>query len=150
MTRKNKGCLSFPGQNADFSCAFEKKLYTKNMTHTCDALVVSCIDFRFQKYIRDWLDKNFSDKTFDYVGFAGGVKQLDTILEQLAISVRLHGIHEVILMNHEACGAYGAESTPENHAKDLRKAKGVIHEKYPQLHIEAFYLHLDGTFEEIA
>lgn len=46
------------------------------MAHHCDALVVSCIDFRFQKYIRNWLDTNLADKTFDYVGFAGGVKNL--------------------------------------------------------------------------
>ncbi len=119
------------------------------MAHSCDALVVSCIDFRFQKYIREWLDKNLTDKTFDYVGFAGGVKNLNTILEQLAISVRLHNIKQVILINHEECGAYGTESTPENHARDLKKAKEIISGKYPQLHIYTYYLHLDGEFEEI-
>lgn len=119
------------------------------MAHTCDALVVSCIDFRFQKYIRDWLDTNLAGKTFDYVGFAGGVKNLPTILEQLAISVRLHSIKQVILMNHEACGAYGSESTPENHARDLRKAKETILKIYPDLQVATYYLHLDGTFEEM-
>ncbi len=119
------------------------------MAHTCDALVVSCIDFRFQKYIRNWLDTNMADKTFDYVGFAGCVKDLDTILKQIDISVRLHTINEVILMNHEECGAYGIESTPENHARDLKKAKDIISQKYPHLQIRIFYLHLDGQFEEI-
>lgn len=119
------------------------------MAHTCDALIVSCIDFRFQKYIRNWLDTNLKDKTFDYVGYAGGSKDIATIMQQLDISVRLHDIKQVVLMNHEECGAYGAESTPENHARDLRKAKEVILEKYPHLEVSLYYLHLDGTFEAI-
>ena len=119
------------------------------MAHHCDALVVSCIDFRFQKYIRTFLDKNLADKTFDYVGFAGGSKDIDTIMGQLKISVDLHTINQVVLMNHEECGAYGAESTPERHAKDLKHAREIILAKYPQLTIQTYYLHLDGTFEEI-
>lgn len=120
------------------------------MAHTADAFVLSCIDFRFQKYIREWLNTNLDGKTYDYVGFAGGVKDLDTIMNQLDISVRLHDIKQVVLMNHEECGGYGAESTPENHARDLKKAKEEILAKYPQLHVDPYYLHLDGTFEKIA
>lgn len=119
------------------------------MKHTADAFIASCIDFRFQKYIRDWLDKNYTNKTFDYVGFAGCVKDLETILKQLHISVKLHDIKEVVLMNHEQCGAYGEESTPENHARDLKEAKKAILALYPDLSVTLFYLHLDGKFEEI-
>jgi len=116
--------------------------------HTCDALVVTCIDFRFQKYIRDWTDSNLSGKTFDLVGFAGATKELETVLKQIEISVRLHHIKDIILIHHEECGAYGDQSTPENHKKDLEKAKAAIGEKYPDIHVRLFYLHLDGTFEE--
>lgn len=119
------------------------------MAHTCDALVVSCIDFRFQKYIRQWLDENFGDKTFDYVGYAGGTKELETFMKQLDISVRLHDIKHVVLMHHEECGAYGEASTPEKHAEDLMKARKIIHEKYPHLKIDLFYILLDGKFKEI-
>ncbi|KKQ01681.1 MAG: hypothetical protein US11_C0005G0037 [Candidatus Roizmanbacteria bacterium GW2011_GWA2_36_23] len=117
--------------------------------HISDALIVACIDFRFQKYIRKWLDKNFENKTYDYVGFAGASKDLKTIMMQLDISVRLHHIKEVVLIHHEDCGAYGKESIRERHAKDLLKAKTVINAIYPDLQIELFYLHLDGKFEEI-
>lgn len=120
------------------------------MAHICDALVVSCIDFRFQKFIRNWLDKNLADKTFDYVGFAGGSKDIDTIMKQLDISVRLHDIKQVVLMNHEECGAYGESSTPENHARDLKKAKKIIIAKYPKLLVDLYYLHLNGDFEKIS
>ena len=117
--------------------------------HTCDAIVVSCIDFRFQKYIRDWLDKNLVNQTFDYVGFAGGVKDLPTILNQINISVKLHDVKKIILMNHEECGAYGVESTPQRHSSDLLKAKNEILKLYPNLNVQLYYLHLNGTFEEI-
>lgn len=119
------------------------------MSHTCDALVVSCIDFRFQKYIRKWLDENLGDKTYDYVGYAGSSKDLKTVLKQLEISVKLHDIKQVILMHHEQCGAYGKSSTPENHAKDLLKARRAIKKLYPHLQVDLFYLLLDGKFEKV-
>lgn len=117
--------------------------------HISDALVVACIDFRFQKYIRKWLDKNFEHKTFDYVGFAGASKDLKTIMMQLDISVRLHHINQVVLIHHEDCGAYGKESTLDRHKKDLQKAKTVINAINPDLKVDLYYLHLDGKFEEI-
>ena len=119
------------------------------MTHICDAIVVCCIDFRFQKFIRHWTNKNLKDKLFDLVGFAGSTKDLDTVLKQIDISVRLHKIKEVILIHHQDCGAYGAESTAERHAKDLKKAKTKILKEYPNLQISLFYLHLDGVFEKV-
>ena len=117
--------------------------------HTCDAIVVCCIDFRFQKYIRNWTDKYLKDKTFDLVGFAGSTKNLETVLEQIGISVRLHEIKEVVLIHHEECGAYGAESTTERHAKDLRIAKSAIEKQYSTVVVELYYLLLDGTFKKI-
>ena len=118
-------------------------------THTCDAFVVACIDFRFQKFIKKWLEENFQDKTYDYVGFAGATKDLEIIKKQLDISVRLHHIKQVILIHHEDCGAYGTESTEERHAADLKKARQTINTLYPNLIVDLFYLHLDGGFETI-
>lgn len=117
--------------------------------HSCDAIIVCCIDFRFQKYIRNWTDENLTGKTFDLVGFAGGTKNLDIITEQIGISVRLHEIKEAILIHHEECGAYGTESTLERHREDSLKARNKLNELYPDLIIRPFYLHLDGTFETI-
>lgn len=117
--------------------------------HICDAFIVACIDFRFQKYLKKWLEKNMVNKTYDYVGFAGATKDLETIKKQLDISVRLHHIKEVVLIHHEDCGAYGVESTHDRHVTDLNKAKKTILEKYPNLKINLFYLQFDGEFEEI-
>ncbi|OGK13409.1 hypothetical protein A3A93_01945 [Candidatus Roizmanbacteria bacterium RIFCSPLOWO2_01_FULL_38_12] len=117
--------------------------------HQCDALVVCCIDFRFQKYIRDWTDKNLTGKNYDLIGFAGSTKDLDMVLKQIEISVKLHEIKQIVLIHHEDCGAYGVESMPERHAQDLKKAKQEINTKYPEVRVYLYYLHLDGRFEQI-
>lgn len=117
--------------------------------HICEALVVCCIDFRFQKFIRTWTDENLKDKTFDLVGFAGATKDLDTVMKQIRLSVKLHQIKEVILIHHEECGAYGDQSTPENHAADLKKAKVCVLKEFPGVSTRGFYLHLDGTFDQV-
>ena len=117
--------------------------------HICDASVVCCIDFRFQKYIHKWLDENMQNKTYDLVGFAGSTKSLDTVMNQIDISKRLHEIKEVVLIHHEDCGAYGVESTHDRHVTDLNKAKDVIKAKYSDIKISMYYLHLDGTFEKV-
>jgi len=119
------------------------------MDHKADNIIVTCIDFRLQEAINNWISQNFQPRTFDRVAFAGGVKNLDTILSQIDIAVRLHHIKKVVLINHEDCGAYGAESTLEKHTEDLKNASLKVKAKFPELEIETFYLHLDGTFEPI-
>jgi len=119
------------------------------MSHICDAIIVCCMDFRFQKYIRKWTDENLAGKFFDLVGFAGSTKNLDIILSQIEISVSLHKTREVILIHHEECGAYGTESTLEKHTTDLQKAEKAIQKKYPHLTIQLYYLCLDGSFQKI-
>jgi len=119
------------------------------MVHICDALVVVCIDFRFQEYIRRWTEENLPGKKFDLVGWAGSTKDLDTIMGQVDISARLHDISQVVLVHHEECGAYGTESTKERHSADLAKAKERIKQKYPALAVETYYMHLDGTMEKV-
>ncbi|OGE28746.1 hypothetical protein A2867_04675 [Candidatus Daviesbacteria bacterium RIFCSPHIGHO2_01_FULL_40_11] len=118
--------------------------------HSCAAIIVTCIDFRFQEYINNWIAKSFQPKTFDRVAFAGGVKSLDIILGQIEISHRLHHIKKVILINHEDCGAYGETGTPQRHAEDLKNAATSLKQQYPDIAVETYYLHLDGIFEQIS
>jgi hypothetical protein len=115
----------------------------------CDALIVNCIDFRLVRYIRNFTDTQLAGKTFDEVGFVGATKDWDTIMEEIAISERLHGPKQLVLINHEDCGAYGAEGTPARHAADLRRARVAVLARYPDLRVDLYYLHLDGTFEPV-
>lgn len=119
------------------------------MSHICDSMVICCIDFRFQKFIRDFTDKELKGKKYDLLGVAGVTKDLDASLVQIDISVRLHKIKQLVIIHHEECGAYGNESTPKRHEKDLKIARKAVLKKYPDLQVDLYYLHLDGEFEKI-
>ncbi|MBI2017891.1 hypothetical protein HYS92_02465 [Candidatus Daviesbacteria bacterium] len=119
------------------------------MNHQTEGIIVTCIDFRFQKTINKWISQHIRPKIFDRVALAGGVKNLEVILGQIDIAVKLHHIKKVILINHEDCGAYGKESSPQKHAEDLKNARAKVLGKYPNLEVEAYYLHLDGAFTHL-
>ena len=70
-------------------------------------------------------------------------------MEQIKISKRLHDIKEVILINHEDCGGYGQEGTHEKQSHDLIEATDKIKTEFPDLQVQTFYLHLNGTFEKL-
>jgi len=56
----------------------------------------------------------------------------------------------VCLINHEDCRAYGREGTYKRHKHDLMDSQFKIKALFPNLKVETFYLHLDGTFEAIS
>ena len=118
--------------------------------HHCQAIVIHCIDFRFQKALNEWLGRRFGPYDFDRVSLAGGVFDFYTILKQVEISDRLHKIQKVILINHEDCGAYGAAGNPERHAADLREAERKIEALFPHLDVEIYYMHLTGILEQLS
>src|SRR5689334_7215452 len=105
------------------------------MAHITNTIVVTCIDFRFQKFIEGWLVKNVGVKNYDRVAWAGGVADLFGILKQVDVSVRLHDIKKAVFINHEDCGAYGATGTAEKHKTDLLAARTKIHVLYPELDV---------------
>lgn len=133
------------------------------MFHTCDALVLACIDFRFHQLLSEPL-KSLGITSYDLKCDAGGVKYLisqdkaavrDWILENMAISKRLHGIKQVVLINHYDCGAYGGNAAwgsdaeqSSFQAEQLRKAKNLVAGKFPDLKIiTLFALFMEGRLE---
>src|SRR3989338_8086308 len=113
------------------------------MGHKCKGLILHCIDFRLGVTIKDYLDKQNLIGDIDIVSIAGGVKDLDYAMKQIEISERLHGISEIILMNHTDCGAYGGraafgsdEEEMEKHKVKLMAAKKKINECYPNITVK--------------
>lgn len=117
--------------------------------HTCQAILVSCMDFRLRKYLRNWASKKLDRGGFDRVAVAGGVKNFGFLVEQVGLSVKLHGIREAYLINHEDCGAYGAEGTFAKHKEDLLLARDILKQKFPYLKIVPLYLKLNGEFVKV-
>jgi carbonic anhydrase len=116
----------------------------------CDAIAVTCIDFRFQARLEQWLNQTLGSGNYDRVALAGGVQNWEVVLPQIELARRLHRILRVILINHEECGAYGADGTPERHAADLRQMRTRIVEKFPDLVVELYFARLYGTIERVS
>ena len=117
------------------------------MKYDTDSVVVHCIDFRFQHYLDPWLHENLGHFNYDRVSLAGGIFDFEYVLKQIKISEELHDIEQIILINHENCGAYGSEGTYARHKADLISARDRLKILYPDMEIELYYLHLDGEFE---
>lgn len=119
------------------------------MSHTCSALIIHCMDFRLGPHISSWLESQGLLGDCDIVGFAGAAKNFtdestrDNLLKHIELSVSLHSITKVILMNHTDCGAYGGRSAfasreeeDDAHKSALQEGERVISEKWPQLDVE--------------
>lgn len=121
---------------------------TKPVIH-CDALVVHCMDYRLQKFLQPWITVRFGYDNFDIISLGGSVHDYEMVLKYLQLAVQAHTINTVCLINHEDCRAYGREGTYKRHRHDLLDTASKIHALFPDLLVETFYLHLDGTFESI-
>ncbi|AGF53299.1 sll0732 [Synechocystis sp. PCC 6803] len=132
------------------------------------ALVLSCIDFRFLNYQRSFLNEQNLDQAYDWVALAGASLALtgfphpaeaETFWDQLALSKQLHNINRVIIFDHQDCGAYakvhaqpfGDRQAEENfHAGYLHQAEAQIRERYPDLIVELYFVDLTGQVKVIA
>lgn len=133
--------------------------------HECQALVITCIDFRFVKTTYEWLNKLGLNENYDLLTIGGVTKQIaapdqiefrEFILKQVAISVDLHHIKQIIFIHHEDCGAYGGKSAFKDQAAekdkflaDMQEAERIIKTKYAQLAFIKVYAQLNGTMEKL-
>lgn len=110
----------------------------------CQALVITCLDYRFQEAIINWLGEHVGHGNYNRVALAGGVKNWPVIFDQIDLSVTVQKIEQVIVIHHEDCRAYGAAGTYERHCADMRQARSEILNKYPDLRVDLYYLRLSG------
>jgi carbonic anhydrase len=112
--------------------------------HFCEAVVLSCIDFRFWKETVEFVEKELGIKTFDFPSLPGAAKAInesdgeDLAMSCISVPCDLHHVKKIVLINHQDCGAYGGsgkfqseEEEQKFHEEELKKAKVKISEKYP-------------------
>jgi carbonic anhydrase len=136
--------------------------------HKAKAVVLLCIDFRFQKTTQDWLFKNgYHDKT-DQIVVAGASRDLTNpiddahkkaLLRQLQLSIKLHDPDEIIIIDHQDCGGYAQDNTippglpfeedKKLHSEFAQKAKEILQKEFPSKTLKTFYATLHGTIEAI-
>ena len=134
-----------------------------------EALVLSCIDFRFVNFERDFLQEKGLNNQYDWLTLAGASLALadfpspaesQTFWDELDLSVRLHGIKKVIILDHQDCGAYASKidsqlsqnpkQEEEIHRQYLSQAYRSIKEHHPSLGVELYFVKLDGQTQMIS
>ena len=116
-----------------------------------EAMVLSCIDPRFQPKVYKYLKaKKLTGKysSFTIAGAAIGVtakkfkKWHSTFTDNLSTSIKLHKINKLIVINHRDCGAAKIvngkkkfTSAIENkiHEDSFKKIKKILSKKFPYL-----------------
>ena len=126
------------------------------------AMVLSCIDPRFQHLVYNYLKKKkLTEKysAFTIAGAAIGVthhrfkKWHKTFYENLATSIQLHKIEKLIVINHKDCGAakiangkkkFSPANEKKIHQDSFNKLKKEIKKRFPKLKVELNLISLDS------
>ena len=127
-----------------------------------EAMVLSCIDPRFQPIIYKYLKKKKligKYSSFTIAGSAVGVtankfkKWHQTFYDNLGTSIQLHKIEKLIVINHKDCGAakiangkkeFTSANEKKIHKESFSKIKKQIKKKFPKLKVELNLISLDS------
>ncbi len=138
------------------------------VSHATEALLLSCMDYRLTDDITRYMDGRGLHDAYDHVILAGAALGAQTrkhrawgktFWEHLEVSIQLHQIRKVVLLDHRDCGAYKVlldqdlAATParetEVHARYLRALRREILARHPRLEVEMLLMALDGSVESV-
>ena len=129
------------------------------------AMVLSCMDPRFQPIVYNYLKKKKligKYSAFTIAGSAIGVtaskfkKWHKTFWDNIDTSIKLHKIKKLIVINHRDCGAakiingkkiFSNDIETNIHRDSLQKIKKLFKKKYPRLSIELNIISLNKKVE---
>ena len=130
------------------------------------AMVLSCIDPRFQPIVYNYLKRkklNGKYSSFTMAGSSIGVtatkfkKWQKTFWDNIDISIKLHQIKKLIVINHRDCGAakiingnkeFSGINETKIHKDSFKKIKKIFKKKYPKLSIELNIISLNSRIEK--
>ncbi len=135
------------------------------MSSKYKAMVLSCIDPRFQPIIFNYLSKKKLKgkySLFTIAGSAVGVTAFKfkrwhkVFWDNFDTSIKLHNIRKLIVINHIDCGAakiingkkeFSKVNETEIHRISFQKIKKIFKKKYPKLKIELKLISLNKKIE---
>jgi carbonic anhydrase len=130
------------------------------------AMVLSCMDPRFQPKIFNYLKKRKLSgqySAFNIAGAAVGVthskfkKWHNVFFENLSASIQLHKIDKLIVINHQDCGAakianskkeFNNKVETDIHKVSFNKLKSSLRKKFPKLKIEFNVMALNNSIKK--
>jgi carbonic anhydrase len=128
------------------------------------AMVLSCIDPRFQPKIFNYLKKRKLSgeySSFTIAGSAVGVthdrfkKWHKTFFENLTVSIKIHRISKLIVINHEDCRAARVAEGKEDidevkiHKISFEKLRKKLNKKFPKLKLEFHIMKLNSKLVKL-
>jgi hypothetical protein len=130
--------------------------------YIADAAVLTCFDQRIRQTVNKFLQRRGILRP-DMIVVAGGAKTLasprndferDFILEQMRMSILLHGTRRAYLICHSDCATYGGlaayngdiEAEAKHHFQELQRATELLKSSYPELAVESFLVNFQGVF----
>ena len=141
---------------------YEFKSETSSSHYGADAFAVRCFDNRFWKVFKRFI-KHLNLDHIDTESVAGGAKifaspekegDRDFMMRELEKSIKLHHTIQVFLFTHKDCGAYGGSARFKNtekefifHKAELKKAKKITEEKFPELEVETYFIDFQGIIK---
>jgi len=133
-----------------------------------EALLLTCMDYRLMEKIEHYMVRRGLRDKYDHIVLAGASlgaisdKYPDwnkTFWEELELSINLHHIKKVMLLDHRDCGAYKEvlgedfakkpKAERQIHAAQLNKLREMINERYAKLEVEMLLMSLTGAVEKI-
>ncbi|MFH1583104.1 MAG: carbonic anhydrase [Candidatus Falkowbacteria bacterium] len=132
--------------------------------HTCEAVVLTCIDFRFWRETLEYVEKELGIKSFDFPSLPGAAKAINECLKEADLAMQcvsvpcdLHHAKKLVIVNHQDCGAYGGSKffngdgaiEQKFHEEELKKAKAKVFKKYSDLEIIMIYARLADEGESV-
>ena len=130
------------------------------------AMVLSCIDPRFQPIVYNYLKRkklNGKYSSFTIAGASLGVTATKfkrwhkTFWDNIDTSIKLHQIKKLIVINHRDCGAakiingnkeFSRINETKIHKDSFKKIKKIFKKKYPKLSIELNIILLNSRIEK--
>jgi len=131
--------------------------------YVADAAVLCCFDERIRMVTNKFLKRQGILRP-DMIVVAGGAKTLasprndferDFILEQVRMSMRLHGTKKMFLMSHSDCATYGGLAAFDgdrgkeacHHRQELQRAAELVRANFPELSVRCFFVTFEGVHE---
>jgi carbonic anhydrase len=132
--------------------------------HTCEAVVLACIDFRFWKETMKFVEEEMGIESYDFPKMPGAAKavndcqnEVDVPMMCIGVPCDLHHVKKIVIVNHSDCGAYGGsaqfngddDAEQRFHEGELKKAKEKILKYYPGKEVVLVYAKLVDDGENI-
>ena len=135
------------------------------MSKKYEAMVLSCIDPRFQSKVFKYLKKRkLTGKysSFTIAGASIGVTHKDfknwqnTFVKNLSMSIQLHKINRLIVISHKDCGfaryvngkkQFNTSNEKKIHVQSFGKLKKILTKKFPKLNYEFYLMTLNSSIQ---